>query len=71
MLPEGSAMTIHEAAMLLRTVRAPPSELARDLALSRIILIVARSLALENGGTVKDAAKGLQDVVRSPVVQWP
>jgi hypothetical protein len=64
-------MTIHEAAMLFRTARHPTSDLARDLALSRIVLIVAKELAHEHGISTQEAAKGLQDVIRSPVVQWP
>jgi len=64
-------MTIHEAAMLFRAVRNPPSDLARDLALSRIVLVVAKELAHEHGISAKEAVKGLQDVIRSPVVQWP
>jgi len=64
-------MTIREAAVLFRTVRNPPSDLARDLALSRIVLVVAQELAHEHGVSTQEAVKGLQDVIRSPVVQWP
>lgn len=64
-------MTIHEAAILFRTARHPKSDLERDLALSRIVLVVAKELAREHGISTQQAAKGLQDVIRSPVVQWP
>jgi hypothetical protein len=64
-------MTIYEAAMLFRTARHPQSDLERDLALSRIVLVVAKELAREHGISTQEAAKGMQDVIRSPVVQWP
>jgi hypothetical protein len=63
-------MTLHEAAALLREVRHPSSDLARDLALSRLVLVAAKALVAEHGGDEREAAKGLTDLVKLEVVRW-
>lgn len=38
-------MTIHEAASLIRAARCPRSALERDLAISRLVIALARDMA--------------------------
>lgn len=41
-------MTVHEAASLIRAVRRPRSNIERDLAISRLVIALAREMATED-----------------------
>ena len=63
-------MTTHEAATLLREVRNPTSDLSRDLALSRLVLVLAQHVADQHGGDAGAAAKALTALVQLEMVRW-